>query len=157
MTNPDETQHVEPLDLPPGNSREQQEAEAFMLRALSEHLGVDLQPQRIHLPEGGWLTVDGATPALDVLCEAWAHQGRAKPAQKNKLLADALKLTLAARIAGGRPRLYLVVCDEEAVVHLRGRAWAAAALRHHGIQLEVVHLPEDVRGRVRAAQTRQFR
>jgi hypothetical protein len=148
---------VQPLDLPPGNSREQQEAEAFMLRALSERLGVDLQPQRIPLPEGGWLTVDGASPALDVLCEAWAHQGRAKPAQKNKLLADALKLTLAARIVGGTPRLYLLVSDEEAAVHLRGRAWAGAALRHHGIQLEVVDLPADVRERVRAAQARQFR
>jgi hypothetical protein len=72
--------------------------------------------------------VDGASPGLDVLCEAWAHQGRAKAAQKNKLLADALKLTLAALIVGGTPRLYLVVSDEEAVVHLRGRAWAADAL-----------------------------
>jgi hypothetical protein len=65
MTNPDETpqphsssQHAEPIDLPAGSSREQQEAEAFMLRALSERLGVDLQPERIPLPEGGWLTVD---------------------------------------------------------------------------------------------------
>jgi hypothetical protein len=41
MTNPDETptpgpqptNDAEPLDLPPGGSREQQEAEAFMLRA----------------------------------------------------------------------------------------------------------------------------
>ena len=115
---------------------------------------VELQPQRIPLPDGGWLTVDGASPRLDVLCEAPVG---AKPAQKNKLLADALKLTLAARIVGGAPRLYLVVSDEEAAVHLRGRAWAGVALRHHGIQLEVVDLPEDVRVRVLAAQTRQFR
>jgi hypothetical protein len=63
------------------------------------------------LPDGGFLQVDGASPSLDVLCEVWAHQGRAKVAQKYKLLADALKLTLAAQIVGGTPRLCLVVSD----------------------------------------------
>ena len=148
---------VEKLPRPPGDSQEQRDAQAVMVAALSERLGVELQPRVLTLPDGARIELDAASEDLSVLCEAWAHQGRAKSAQKYKLLSDAFKLSLAARVIGGTPRLILLVSDEAACMHLRGRSWATAALRHHGIELQVVEVPEETRQRIRDAQTRQFR
>lgn len=109
------------------------------------------------LADGARIELDGATADLSVLCEAWAHQGRAKPAQKSKLLTDAFKLSLAAKVTGGTPRLILLVSDEEAIAHLRGRSWGTAALRHFGIELFVVDVPDETRAAITAAQQRQVR
>lgn len=148
---------VELLTRPPGDSQEQRDAEAVMVAALAQRLGVELRPRALTLPDGERIELDAASDDLTVLCEAWAHQGAAKSAQKHKLLADAFKLTLAARVVGGNPRLFLLLSDEQACKHLRGRSWANAALREFGIELQVVELSDDIRSRIRAAQDRQFR
>ena len=94
---------AEPLPLPPGHSEEQREAEGVMLELLSARLGVKLQPQSIHLPSGVRLEVDGACDDPPILCEAWAHQGAAKSAQRDKVAKDILKFLIlkeAAQEAG---------------------------------------------------------
>jgi len=66
----------EPLpDIPAGDSSVQREAEAVMLDALSQVLRAPLVPERIHLPDGTWVDVDGVSHDPPVLVEAWAHQG----------------------------------------------------------------------------------
>jgi len=47
--------------------------------------------------------VDGADEQLAVLAKVWAHQGPAKAAQKNKLLADALRLLPVASTLPAAP------------------------------------------------------
>lgn len=80
------TDHVRP----PGSSTEQREAERVMLDVLGQQLGRALGPATITVPSGARVEVDGADVGRTVLVECWAHQGKAKPAQKNKVLADAL-------------------------------------------------------------------
>ncbi len=96
----------------PGDSREQREAEIVMVSALADRLGVALSPQRIALEGGARLEIDAVNANRSVLCEAWAHQGPPKSAQRNKVLTDAFKLLYAARIVGGEPRLILLFSDE---------------------------------------------
>jgi hypothetical protein len=128
-----------------------------MLNLLSERLGVSLEKRRFPLPEGGWLEIDGACDQPPILCEAWAHQGPAKAAQKHKLMTDAVKLLYAAKLMGAPPCLILLFADETAAAHLRGRSWMGQMLKGNGVNIEVVALPSDLRESIRAAQVRQFR
>jgi hypothetical protein len=114
-------------------------------------------PRRVELPGGGRVELDAASGDLSVLCEAWAHQGAPKSAQRNKVLTDAFKLAFLARTLGGDRRLIFLLSDEAAAAPFRGASWYAEALRAFDVQLCVVELPADVRERIRAAQTRQYR
>jgi hypothetical protein len=90
------------------------------------------------------------------LVECWAHQGPAKPAQRHKVAADALKLLAVAATLPTRPRLILCLSDREAAHQFTtARSWIAHALRSLGVEVEVVELPPEVAGRVREAQKRQ--
>ena len=150
---------VQPPIAPPpaGDSREQREAEPVMVAERSAELGVVLAPREIRLSDGSCVKVDGASEDLSVLCEAWAHQGPPKSAQRNKVIVDAFKLSHVARSLGTSPRLILLFSDGAACAPFTRSGWAAGALRTHGIELKVVPLPDDVRQRVVAAQARQFR
>lgn len=148
---------AQPLPAPPGDSREQQDAEAVMVALLADQLGVPLAPRRIELGDGRRVEIDAASEDLTILCEAWAHQGAPKSAQRNKVLTDAFKLAFTARAVGAPARLILLLSDEAAAAPFRGRSWYAAALAEFGVEVEVVDLPAELREQIRAAQVRQFR
>jgi hypothetical protein len=141
----------------PGNSLEQQEAEDQMIRLVAQSLGVAVAKRRFELPAGGWLEIDGFSEAPRVLCEAWAHIGKPKSAQKNKVMADAMKLIFASALGPAPERLILAFADEDAASHFRGDSWMAQALKAKNIETVVVELPNDVRRRVLLAQKRQYR
>ena len=128
-----------------------------MVALLANQLGVPLAPRRLDLGDGRRIEIDAVTSDLSVLCEAWAHQGPPKPAQKNKVIADAFKLVYAARVVDGDPRLILLLSDEAAAAPFRGRSWYAAALAEMGVEIVIVELPPETRLAIRAAQARQFR
>ncbi len=142
----------------PGNSLEQQEAEGLLIALVGKKLGLALAKKRFALPEGGWLEVDGVSESPPVLCEAWAHIGKPKSAQKNKVMADALKLKFAATLCGKPPeQLILVFADREAASHFIGNSWMAQALKAKGIETHLVELPNRVREKILLAQRRQYR
>lgn len=73
-------------------------------------------------------------------------------------MTDALKLVWADSVFfEDRARKVLVLADDAAAAHFRGRSWMAAALTQLGVEVRVVALPEDVRTKIRDAQRRQFR
>jgi hypothetical protein len=148
---------IERLPLPPGDSREQREAEAIMVAALSEQLGLPLMPARVVLPGGGRLEVDAVNEEVGVYCEAWAHQGPPKSAQRTKVITDAFKLAFLARLRGGNPRLVLLFSDAAAAKPFLGKSWYAEAIRTLGIAIEVIELPAAVREGLVQAQKRQYR
>ncbi|MGJ6960635.1 hypothetical protein ACSDR0_01915 [Streptosporangium sp. G11] len=148
----------QPKDLPPGNSDEQRRAERVMLEMVGERFGVVLAPRVISLSDGVRVEIDGVSDDLSILVEAWAHQGRPKAAQKNKVLSDTLKLLYVASTLEVSPRLVLCLSDPLAAHHFTAaRSWAAMALRNFAVEVVVVELPAEVRAAVLAAQTRQFR
>ena len=92
-----------------------------------------------------------------VLCEAWAHYGKPKSAQKNKVMTDATKLIVAAKLCRSTRRLILLFGDERAAMHFKGRSWMAQLLHASGVEVHIVELPESVRNGILLAQKRQFR
>ena len=52
-----------------------------------------LNPERIPVPSGERVEVDGVDAHRTVVVECWAHQGAPKPAQRNKVLSHAFKLS----------------------------------------------------------------
>lgn len=146
------------VESPSGDSREQRDAERTMLDLLGTRLGLALEPRRFLLADGVRIEVDGADENLSILVEAWAHHGPPKAAQKNKVLADVLKLLHVATTLPIRPRLMLCLCDPAAAHHFTtARSWAAHALSSLDIEVEVVELPSELKAAILAAQRRQYR
>lgn len=155
-----ETAQVEEVTLaevPAGSSDVQRHAESVALLALSEQFGIELRPERIYLPSGSRVEIDGVSHEPPVLVEVWAHQGAPKSAQRNKVLSDALKLQYVAATLGGEYRLVLCLTDALAAAPFVGRSWYADALRHANVDVEIVSIPDDLRTAIQAAQKRQYR
>jgi hypothetical protein len=140
----------------PGNSHEQRQAEPLMLTLLEVRLGIKLEKHRLHTPGGARIQLDGWCEEPLVLCESWAHQGLAKPAQSAKVMRDALKLIFAERVLGKPARKILLFgCGEAASCLQKG--WPAEALKAFGVELHIVDLAAKIRDGLRSAQTRQYR
>jgi len=144
-------------DVAPGDSAEQRHAEELLIARLGESLGVRLEKKEFVLPGGEWLELDGTCQSPLILCEAWAHQGPPKSAQKNKVLADALKLLYVERLTSKAARKILLFADRVAAQRFRGENWMARALETFGVEIHVIELPNDIREAVKKAQRRQYR
>lgn len=141
----------------PGDSAEQREAEDWLIARLEAELHVSLKRHGAPSPAVTGVQLDGfALSEPPVLCEAWAHVGRPKPAQKNKVLADALKLVWVERecFPDGADK-YLLFGDQTAARHFRDRAWASRALTALGVEVKVYEFEDDRRQGLLAAQSRQ--
>lgn len=108
------------------------------------------------MPDGGHPQFDGFCEEPLTLCEAWAHIGLAKSAQRNKVLADAFKLLYATQFYPNARKI-LALADHDAARHLQGTGWSGQALKKFGIEVHVVGLPESVREDIKKAQERQYR
>ena len=136
------------------NSREQQDAEAVVLSALSAELGYVIAPRRLQLPRGASVEVDGVADEPRTFVEVFAHQGVLRGGQRHKVSTDALKLVTLGR-AYPDARLILAFCDEAAATPLRGRSWKAESLRTWGVEVHVVGIDDLTRDGLLAAQRRQ--
>lgn len=138
------------------DSSEQRTAEAAIIAAVSEHVGVPLGPATIRIDDAR-VQIDGASEDRTVLVEAYARIGRLHGAQPRKLATDAFKLVWA----GGKlsaDRLIIAVADHEAERHLqRPGAWLTAALRDANVEVIRVDLDDTLRTSLIAAQQRQYR
>lgn len=141
------------------DSTPQQEVGEWLISAFSKKLGLQLVKKRKYLSNGGWIELDGFSESPIVLCEAWAHIGKVKPAQSSKVMKDALKLLFFNTLieAGGKHRLILLFADLEAASHFQDRSWRALCLRHYKIEVEVIPLPKELNDKVLDAQKRQYR
>jgi len=144
-------------DTAAGDSAEQRRAEEYLIARLSEDLGASLKKKEVELPGGERLEIDGVCETPMILCEAWAHQGPPKSAQKNKVLADSLKLLYVERLKSVPARKILLFGDKIAARRFQGENWMARALESFGIEIHIVELPLEMRKAVAEAQKRQYR
>ncbi len=138
------------MEQPPGPDA-QTVAQAMLLAGVAEQLGVALGPQRLALPGGASVDVDGVDDAQSVFVEVLMRQGRLKGPQLDKVSRDALKLVTLAR-SFTATALVIAFADEAAAGSVTGQSWLAEALRIWGVQVLVVPLPDDLRAALRGAQ-----
>lgn len=139
----------------------QQLAEQLMVTELSRELGRTLAKATI--PVGtSKVAVDGFHREGNqvILAEAWAHVGRARSAQRNKVLGNMLKLVFVTTILRrSHPDLtvesYIIFADGIAANVVNGNGWASLAANEFGITPRVVTLSEDVLTTIKEAQRRQ--
>jgi len=138
----------------PSNSEEQCIAERAILAALEQALGVTLDDSApIQLP----VVLDGFHLGPPPVCvEVFARQGRAKPGQQRKLMADMCKLLLVEKLLGQRCRTIVAVCDPEALRGVEG-SWRAAFADQYEIERIFVEVSDETRRRLLEAQRVQFR
>ena len=141
----------------PGMSQEQQEAEKWLIDCLSKQLGVCLAKKRLNPIGRSWLELDGYSENPLIVCEAWAHVGPPKPAQKNKVMVDALKLLYVKDFLQANGRCILLFGDEQAASHFQHNSWNAKCIESHGIEVKIIEFTPEWKNRVLKAQERQKR
>ena len=139
----------------------QQLAEQLMIGEFSRQLGRELGKATIPIGRAK-VTVDGFHRDENrvTLVEAWAHVGKAKAAQRNKVLSDMLKLALVTSVLRKLyPSLkvdsYLIFADSAAANVVNGKGWASLAAGEFGIATQVIALSDDVVNRIKEAQLKQ--
>ena len=139
----------------------QQVAEQLMVSEFSLQLGRVLGKATIPLGKAK-VTIDGFHKDENrlTLVEAWAHVGKAKAAQRNKVLGDMLKLalvtsTLRRSCAGMKVESYLIFADKTAANVVSGKGWASLAAVEFGIATQVISLSPDVIDTIKEAQRQQ--
>ena len=140
-----------------GDSSEQRDAEEELLKELSKELGVNLTKKKFSLNGGSWIEVDGFCKDPLVLCEAWAHIGPPKSAQKNKVMTDAFKLLFASKLVKDNGKCILLFADHGAAAHFQGKSWMAQCLKEYNIEVRIIKLSQELRSKVMEAQKRQYR
>jgi hypothetical protein len=139
----------------------QQLAERLMVSEFSRQLGRELGKATIPIGNAK-VAVDGfhKDDSCVTLVEAWAHVGKAKAAQRNKVLSDLLKLALVTSALRKcypslRVESYLVFADSAAANVVQGKGWASLATKEFGIATQVIALSPDVIETIKEAQRRQ--
>lgn len=136
------------------DSSEQREAEAYILESLEADLPAKFDPTA-RLPIDARVQPDAIDPARKIIVEVYSRVGPVKGAQLHKIKGDILKLALIGQQAGSEWRRILCFASEEAAAYVARQSWIAAAVRHFGIEVLVVPLSDEHRGRVMSAQDRQ--
>ena len=141
----------------PGDSTEQRQAEDQLLKKLSHRLNVHLAKKSFDLGPMTRSAVDGYCDSPRIYCEVWAHIGKPKSAQKNKVMTDGFKLHYLREINGGDGRCILLLADEVAAQHFQDDSWMAKCLKYFGIEVMVEKLDPEMEKKIIEAQKRQKR
>jgi hypothetical protein len=139
------------------SSNEQQAAEIALVSALSDHLGIPLESKVLKLGGDCTIQIDGYSAEPPVICEAWAHIGKPKGSQPDKVMADAFKLLFCEKHLCKKFRKILLFSDDIVRQYFSGKKWQAECLREFNIELWVIRLPDDLLQNVEMAQRRQYR
>lgn len=139
----------------------QQLVEKLMVGEFSQHLNKTLLGATIPLGSTS-IQVDGFCRDEHgiTIVEAWAHIGKAKSAQRNKVLGDMLKLVLLkAAFRSSCPNTqvdaYLLFADSTAAKCVTGKGWPSLATKEFGISSHVLVLSSEVTDTIKEAQRRQ--
>jgi hypothetical protein len=139
----------------------QQLAEGLMVIEFSRQLGRELGKATIPIGSAN-VAVDGFHKDDNgvTLVEVWAHGGKAKAAQRNKVLGDMLKLALVASVLRRscptlKVECYLGFADSTAANVVNGKGWASLAAKEFGIQTKIIALSAEVIDTIKEAQRKQ--
>lgn len=140
------------------SSAEQQYAGLVIFEQVQKKLGFDLQESpKLYLSDNlyTYIQPDFYSEEHGVIGEIFAHVGKPKRAQDNKIANDILKMLLFDDVKGKKHRKIVVVCDEAEENKLRGLSAIAESIRRFNIELMRIDIDDDLREKILNAQKRQ--
>ena len=90
-----------------------------------------------------------------IVGEIFAHIGKPKKAQDNKVANDILKMLLLEKTTGKQYRKIIVVCDTSEKKKLEGKSVLAESIRQFGIEILCVEIDSDMKQQIIDAQELQ--
>ena len=90
-----------------------------------------------------------------IVGEIFAHIGKPKKAQDNKVANDILKMLLLEKITGKQYRKIVVVCDTTEKKKLEGKSVLAESIRQFGIEILYVEIDTNMKQQIMDAQELQ--
>ena len=140
------------------SSMEQMRAEEKIFLLVEKTLGVKLEKNpKLFLANNEYTYIQPDFYSADncIIGEIFAHIGKPKKAQDNKIANDILKMLLLEKIAKRSYRKIIVVCDEAEQKKLQGMSALSESIRQFGIEILYIQIDEQLRQEILNAQERQ--
>ena len=129
------------------SSAEQMRAEEKIFALVEKTLGIRLEKNpKLYLSNNEYTYIIG---------EIFAHIGKPKKAQDNKIANDILKMLLLEKMAKRNYRKIIVICDEAEKRKLLGMSALSESIRQFGIEILYIPIDEALRQEILNAQERQ--
>ena len=145
-------------DTKKSSSLEQQMAEDEIFCLVEDWLGckVSRNPKiKMNNNDKVHIEPDFYSEEHSIIGEIFAHIGKNKVGQKNKIANDILKMLLIEKDRDRRYRKIIVVCDEQEEKSLTGKSALAESVKQFGIEIKRVKISEDLKDTILSAQNRQ--
>lgn len=136
----------------------QMEAEAYIFEQVEKLLGIRFEKNpKIRLANDGmtYIQPDFYNAEHGIIGEIFAHIGKPKKAQDNKIANDILKMLLLDKIQDKVHEKYIVVCDPAEKKKLEGKSTLAESIRQFGIKILPIEIPSKLRQQILHAQSLQ--
>ena len=140
------------------SSHVQRQAEDVIFQKVQELLYTELERnKKIYLADNAftYMQPDFYSEEHRIVGEIFAHIGKPKKAQDNKIANDTLKMLLLERATGVQYRKILVVCDVAEKKKLEGQSVLAESIRQFGVEVMYIEIDADMQKQILAAQELQ--
>ena len=137
------------------NSFEQQMAEQIIFEKVQNWLNKNLKENAKILVGKTYMQPDFYSKEDGIIGEIFAHIGKPKKGQDNKIANDILKMLLLEKLEKRTYRKIIVVCDEHEMKKITGTSVLAECIRQFDIEVKMINIETDLRTMLIAAQKRQ--
>lgn len=137
------------------NSIEQQMVEQIIFEKVEHWLDKDLKENAKILVGKTYMQPDFYSKEEGIIGEIFAHIGKPKKGQDNKIANDILKMLLLEKIEKRIYRKIIVVCDEQEMKKITGTSVLAECIRQFDIEVKMIDIETDLRTMLITAQKRQ--
>ena len=140
------------------SSHVQMHAEDIIFQKVAALLGITLERNpKVFLADNAstFMQPDFYSAEDKVVGEIFAHIGKPKKAQSNKIANDILKMLLLEKTTGKHYRKIIVVCDIEEQKSLEGKSVLAESIRQFGIEILCIELDAETQMQIVKAQELQ--
>ena len=134
------------------------QAEEIICRKVEELLNIRFERNKqIYLADNAftYMQPDFYSAEHFIVGEIFAHIGKPKKAQDNKIANDILKMLLLDKVTGKHHRKIIVVCDTSEKKKLEGKSVLAESIRQFNIEIIYVEIDAETQKQIVAAQELQ--
>ena len=136
----------------------QMKAEEVLFHKVEDLLNVNLDKnKKIFMADNAFTYIqpDFYSEEDGIIGEIFAHIGKPKKAQDNKIANDILKMLLLEKKTSKQYRKIIVVCDEDEQKKLKGLSALAESIREFDVEIMYIELEENIRNQIIEAQKLQ--